>query len=328
MLLVGPPSSTPAPYCAAMTILTTDAPLLQLTDDARTRPLPTAIHEARSVLPAIVDDVLAIPESALAKPWAWIGGSEEEVRYGPYRVHELFELAQIDATRLGGPDGGRAAALAAPATAARWDLHGLLAPLTDPELDADPGDGEWTIRLTLGHTVSGQRGYAWGSAWWLSERYALDDPNLPATAAGDAYWAALPDEATVECAGTLGDIRARLDAILDLSAERLAGTPDELLVVGARWSGFAVPVAHRITRWASHLREHTIQVEKTLVMIGRAPTEPERLARLALAAYGRAEQVVFGRTGPEAEAAAALVRDAAMEARDTIASARATAVSG
>ena len=35
----------------------------------------------------------------------------------------------------------------------------------------------------------------------------------------------LPDEATTEAAGSLDDLRARLDAILDLSVERLAGDP-------------------------------------------------------------------------------------------------------
>ena len=95
-------------------------------------------------------------------------------------------------------------------------------------------------------------------------------------------------------AGSLDDIRARLDTILDLSAERLAGLPEDRLGFGTRWSGFAVSIAFRLGRWSSHIREHAIQVEKTLAMIGRTPTEPERLVRLALAAYGRAEAVVFG----------------------------------
>jgi hypothetical protein len=31
--------------------------------------------------------------------------------------------------------------------------------------------------------------------------------------------------------------------------------------------------------WSSHIREHTIQVEKTLVVLDRAPTEVERIVR-------------------------------------------------
>ncbi len=133
-------------------------------------------------------------------------------------------------------------------------------------------------------------------------------------------YATLPDEDGPEQAGTLDQIRARLDATLDLSAERLAGMPEERLAYGGRWSGFAVSLGFRLGRWSSHIREHTIQVEKTLAMLGRAPTEPERLVRLTLAAYGRAEAVVFGQPG--ADSAAEIIRAAVVEARETLADAR------
>lgn len=308
-----------------MTVTTTDAPLLRHTDPDLARPLPDAIREARADLPVIVGDILAIPEPALPREWPWIGGGEEEVRYGIYRLHELFERAEVDATRATralGIDGGLAAAIIAPATAARWDLHGLLAPLTDADLDADPGEGEWSIRRTLGHTTNAQRAYGWSTAWWQERGFAVDDPELP-TSVGDAFWADLPDEETAEASGSLDEIRARLDAITDLSAERLAGLSEDRLAYGARWSGFAVPVSFRLARWSSHIREHTIQVEKTLAMLGRTATEPERLVRLTLAAYGRAEATVFGQ--PEADEAAGIVRAAVAEARETIADARRTA---
>ena len=302
-----------------------DAPLFALTDDALGRPLPAALRTARTELAGVVGDILAISESALTRPWAWIGGGEEEVRYGLYRVHELFEAAEIRAARVlrrSGTDAGLAAELVAPATAARWHLHGLLVPLVDADIDADPGDGEWTIRRTLAHVVNGQRAYGWGTAWWVSQAYAVDDPTMPARV-DESVYTTLPDEEGPEGAGTLDDIRARLDTTVDRSIERLAGLPEAHLALGSRWSGFAVPIAFRLARWSSHIREHTIQVEKTLVMLGRTPTEPERLARLALAAYGRAEAQCIGR--PDADAAAALVAAAVAEARETIADARRTA---
>ena len=305
-----------------MAITTTDAPLLRHSDPTLARPLPGAIHEARAELPRIVADILAIPESGLVREWPWIGGGEGDVRYGVYRLHELLERAEIEAYRVlraAAVDGGLAAAIVAPATAARWDLHGLVAPLLDAEIDADPGGDEWSIRLTLGHTVNGQRAYGWSTAWWQERGFALDDPDLPPSV-GDAFFADLPDESTAEASGSLDEIRARLDAILDLAGERLSGVPEDRLGYGARWSGFAVPVSFRLARWSSHIREHTIQVEKTLAILGRTPTEPERLVRLTLAAYGRAEAVVFGQ--PDADAAADVIRSAVVKARDTIADAR------
>ena len=222
-------------------------------------------------------------------------------------------------------DAGRAALIIGPATAARWDLHGVLLPLDESLLDADPGGGEWSIRLVLGHVISSQRAYGWGSAWWLQHPHAADHPTLPKSLP-DAFWAALPDEATTEAAGTVTDLRGRLDAILDRSAERLAGTPDDRLELGARWSGFPVTVGFRLARWSSHIREHGIQIEKTFAMLGYAPTEPARLVRNLLAAYGRAESVAFGRLG--VEGAADRVAAGAAEARQAIRAAREAAGAG
>jgi hypothetical protein len=276
-----------------------DALLYRWTDDALARPLHPALVGARADVTAAAQGLLAIPEAALPRPWAWIGGSEEEVRYGAYRAAEALELAEIEArtaTSAGEPTERRAARLIGPTTAARWDLHGLLLPLEDTLLDADPGGGEWSIRLTMGHIIGGQRGYGWGSAWWLSQGYAAGDPAMPGGTPDD-LWGGLPDEATSEAAGGVADLLARLDEVTDRTVERLAGMSDEQAGFGATWAGFRVTLAFRFGRWSSHIREHAIQIEKTFDMIGHVPDERARLVRNLLAAYGRAESVVYARTG-------------------------------
>ena len=299
-----------------------DAPLIDRTDDADARPLPDALVRARRDVTAAATDLLAIPEGALTRPWSWIGGSEEEVRYGAYRAAEALEAAEIEA-RLAvaalDADETRAARIVGLATAARWDLHGLVFPLGERLLSADPGGGEWPVRVVLGHVIAGQRGYGWGTAWWLEQHYTANAHDLP-PGIPDELYETLPDEATTEAAGSAADLRARLDAILDLCAERLAGLPDDRLELGGRWSGFPVTIGFRLGRWASHIREHTIQVEKTFAQLGHVPSEPTRLARHMLAAYGRAEAVVFGRNG--VDAAAERVAEGAAEARVAVAEAR------
>ncbi len=79
-------------------------------------------------------------------------------------------------------------------------------------------------------------------------------------------------------------------------------------------------IGFRFGRWSSHIREHAIQVEKTFAMLGHEPSEPARLVRNLLAAYGRAESTVFVREG--ADAAAERIARGAAEARDTTAAAR------
>ncbi len=305
-----------------------DAPLFDHTDASLARPLPAALAAARSDIVATARDLLTLTDQDLVRPWSWIGGSEEEVRYGAYRAAEALEQAEIEARlAMAAADSTerRAARIVGPATAARWDLHGLLLPIGDRLLDADPGDGEWSIREVLGHVISGQRTYGWTSAWWQTRGHRANDPDLPAHA---PEWliALEPDESTTEAAGRLDDLRARLDATLDLSAERLAGLPDDRLDLGARWSGFPVTIGFRLGRWSSHIREHAIQIEKTYAMLGHVPNESERLVRHLLAAYGRAEAVVFGRTA--ADAAAERVARGVTEARDAVRSVVGAAAAG
>ena len=281
-----------------MTTPTAHDPLLRYIGDLPPRPMPAALRDARRDVVAAVGALRAIPDASLTRPWAWKGGSEEELRYGFYRIGEAFELAAIDAgaaTRGTGADRGRAADLIAQATTARWELQGLVIPLASATWDADPGGGEWTIRQTLGHVIASQRGYGVGTAWWQANPHRADDPGLPS--APEAIYDELPSE-DAEAEGSPADVRDRLDAVLDLTTERMAGLPEERLALAARWSGFAVTVGFRFGRMSSHIREHTIQVEKTLVMLNHRPAEVDRLLRHVLAAWGRAEAVVYAMAEP------------------------------
>ena len=268
-----------------------------MTADVPRRPTPPGLAAARDDIAVAARALLTIPDDGLVRPWGWIGGSEEELRYGAYRIGERLELAGIEATdrlRATGVARGRAADLVASTAAARWDLEGLLAPLPDAVWDADPGNEEWTVRQTMGHVINGQRAYGIGTAWWLGQGWRVDDPSLP-TQSPESIWVDLPDE-DAEAVGPPTEVRARLTAIVDDTTERLAGMTAEQLAVGGRWAGFAVDLAFRLGRWGSHIREHAIQVEKTLVMLDRRPTEIDRLVRHVYAAWGRAESVVAGTT--------------------------------
>jgi hypothetical protein len=291
-----------------MTTSTTAEPLVQYTKDIPERLIPEALLAARRDVMAAVANLATIADADLEKPWSWKGDSEVELRYGFYNILEAFERAGIDATgglRASNLERGRAADLIAPATAARWDLQGILLQLPDDAWDAKPGGEEWTVRATLGHIIASQRGYAAVIAWWQAQALPLD-LNLP-KARPDHIYDVLPSDEE-EAAGTPAEVRARLDEVLDRSTERLAGLPPDRIAYGTRWVGFALDIGFRLGRWSSHFREHTIQVEKTLVMIGHEPTEVDRLIRLILAEWGRAEAAVYGSVdGAEAIAALAPV---------------------
>lgn len=274
---------------------------------APTRPLPLApaLDRARQSLNAALAELRLVSDAVLETGWPW-RGDEADVRYGLYRQYEALEDARARIGPLLRQSGDRdtpARPLVAAATAARWDLHGLLNGLDDADLDRDPGSNEWTLRQTFAHIVSVQRAYGWFTAWWLArrDRPADDFPErVPEDVATE-----LPAEES-EAAGTLVDTRRRLDEILDLSAGVFAPLGDDELAARARWSGVAVDVRFRIGRWSSHMREHTVQVEKTVAMLGRPMSEVERLLRLIAGAYGRLEEELYMRPSTEEAVAQAL----------------------
>jgi hypothetical protein len=257
--------------------------------------LPAALLRARDAVEAAATDYLAIPESALLKVWQFRGvDTGDGVRYGMYRGAETIEAAdaELEAALAEAPARAPGALRSAPATIARWALQGRLAALDDAMLDQVPRDGEWTLRQTLAHTVGSQRGYGVFTRWWLMQPLGPDRPSRVPPEADAALDRELPPEPT-EGAGSVADIRARLDAVLDEWALRVADLDAAAVAASATWSGVPVDMDFRLGRWASHIREHTLQLDKTLDWLGYQPSEPVRIVRDMLSTWGRLEARVF-----------------------------------
>jgi hypothetical protein len=257
--------------------------------------LDPSLVRARAELDSLLDVVARLEDPSLVTQWLW-DGNDVDIRYAFYRAFETLESAE-SAVRLalGSSASSEAREAAAAASASRWDLQGLLATFSDEDLDADPGNGEWTIRQTMAHIIGGQRGYSWGSAYWLSVR---DQPRPESNRAPDEVFAEMPSDEQ-EATGSLADVRRQLNDIVDSTSSRYANLSDDDLAVQSGWSGFPVTIGFRQWRWSSHIAEHTIQIEKTLDMLSRSQSEVARLSRLVARAYGRLESVVFYRDGAE-----------------------------
>ena len=256
-------------------------------------PLPESIGAARAAIAAAAADYLAISDAALERPWTW-REVENELRYGVYRAAETVEAAsaELEANLAGAPARSPAVLVIAPSTIARWALQGRLVSLDDSVLDTVANDGEWTVRQTLGHTVGTQLGYGWASRWWLSIPLGPDRPKrIPADVRARAE-AELPSDDD-EGLGTLADISARMDAVLDSEGLRFAPLDAAALAMPASWSLTPVDIGFRLARWGSHIYEHTIQLDKTLAGLGHAPTEVERIVRDLHTAWGRLESRIW-----------------------------------
>lgn len=258
--------------------------------DPPATPVIRPLGEARRALARATPLFLGVGDDALERPWPWIGGGDADVRSGFYLALQRLEQARGAAAtaRAAVVAPGPTWAAIAGATEARWDLHGLLAPLADEVLDADPGGGEWTVRQTLAHALAVHRRYHWFSAWWLGWRASAVVPDE----APDEVGLQLPPEEE-HGSGSLEAIRRRLDALVDIGAESWRSATTDELAARAHWSGFPVTVGFRLGRWGPHLEEHTIQVEKTLAMLDRRPREVDRMVRLLYRAFGRLEAAAW-----------------------------------
>jgi hypothetical protein len=265
-------------------------------------PLHPAVLASRAPLAGLVTDLLAVPDDALEHRWQWLPSDIDEldIRYGMYRIHESLESAITSIAvnrgdgRSGAPTGPAVPPLQAMAVA-RWELHGLLAGLLPGDWDADPGREEWTVRRTVGHIISSQRSYGWSNAWFVSKGFAAGDAIRPP---GGSF----PDEPTEdeEAGGTVTDVSARLDDVVDANIAASGALGHEAMRVDGRWMGMHVPIEFRLGRYGSHIREHKVQVDKTLARIGHQPTEVERIVRLILGSYGRLEALFIGLSDDEA----------------------------
>jgi hypothetical protein len=293
-------------------------------------PIHPSVLAARVPIDRLVAALLAVPDGDLDTRWEWrnVETGDVELRYGFYRIHELFEAAitAIDVARSGAREStGPAVPPLAAMAAARWELHGVLVPLRDGDWDADPGGGEWTIRRTIAHIIGSQRSYGWYNAWYLTKGVVGAEVERPSD---DEF----PPEPTDEedGAGDPATVLARLDEIVDANAAASAGLSAEAMGVSARWSGVPVTIDFRLGRYGSHIREHTVQVDKTLAMLDRRPTEVERLVRLILDTYGRLEASLIGRPSDQLDrpfadgrSAATILTSAIDEAMATTAEIRA-----
>lgn len=257
--------------------------------------LPDWLISARSALESAAMDCLAIPESALLKVWLFRGiDPEDGVRYGIYRGAETIEVAdaELEVALAGAPARAPGTVRSAPATIARWALQGKLAALDDEILDRVPREGEWTVRQALDHVIGGQRGYGVFSRWWLRQPLGEDRPaTIDKETDAQLEREMPPDGASAK--GSIADVRAELDSALDEWALRVADLDEAALAASARWSGVPVDIDFRLGRWASHIREHTLQVDKSLDWLGYQPSEPVRIVRDMYTTWGRLEARIF-----------------------------------
>jgi hypothetical protein len=71
-------------------------------------------------------------------------------------------------------------------------------------------------------------------------------------------------------------------------------TDEELDLPSTMWEETRFPIRHRLHRYEAHYAQHTVQIDKTLVAIGGAPSESKRLIRKIFGALAEVEGLLIG----------------------------------
>ncbi len=217
----------------------------------------------------VVSHYAGLPDRRLSEPWRWPGhdGTPLEVRDALLRSLELELAALADAEPVAS-ETARAVALA---QAAFGDLRGLLCGQPDILLDAEPGDGEWTLRRVLQHVL------------YVERRYQLQTIHAVSRSDDDPVRREL--DVPIEDAETVAGWLQRLSAAREEGCRTL-DVPDWKLERPSVWAGYAVDVRFRLHRFTGHLAQHTIQCEKVLGRLGNPEGEARKLVRRISAARG------------------------------------------
>jgi hypothetical protein len=257
-------------------------------------------------------DFCSLDERSLNQPWQW-GDYDEGVRFAFFRVYESLrqKTAVLTAERK---------IKSAPITAAQHillqynlayrDLQAVLLGVGDALADQRPSEQEWSVRMAVAHMVGAEVSFHFINSTAL-RAFRSGNPNPPPLQEQD--WQTLEESHPFYKIAEQGPLSALMDYYQNLHRQVLADfafvTDDELELRVWFWESQALPLRFRLHRFDSHLRQHTIQVEKTLPSIGHSPIESRLLLRRIYQALAELEGVCIGADQLPAETFEALEND-------------------
>jgi hypothetical protein len=247
-----------------------------------------------------------VPDTELEREWAWGAYDSEGVRFAFFRTYEdLRELAARTAAERSaqGPAVSPAQRILAQYHAAYGDLQAALLGLPSEAEDRAPSEGEWPLRRVVAHIVGAEAGF-YGVVKYALDRHRSAD-GQPAEIPDEAWDALLEEDvASVDATldGPLAGIRSYHQGIHERVLREFADiTEEELAIPSMYWEGYELSLRFRLHRFDSHLRQHTVQVDKTLASLGYRLNEAKRLLRLIYAALAEAEGAAIGAWDVSAE---------------------------
>ena len=241
--------------------------------------------------------ILPLTEKDLEREWIWKDHDEEGIRFACFvTLQELRHLAVTLATLPASRNRTPAQHILSQYHTAYMDLQATVLGLTDEDAEQIPSEGEWQVRKVYAHILGAEINFTiviryalekHRTGTWTPEKISDEDDSRLA-GMSEAEYHALMDS---PLSNMLAFHRTLHATILD---EFSSITNDELDLPSTFWEETRFPIQHRLHRYEAHFVQHTIQIDKTLVVIDKAPTESQRLIRKIYAALAEAEGQMLG----------------------------------
>lgn len=254
----------------------------------------TTLYQAVSKLAFVTS---SLSEAELGQPWQW-HAHKEGIRFaliGTY--HELRDLALLLHQKRFAQQTPMTTAQHALAQhhAAFRDLQAVLLNGTDSLLDQAPAPGEWNLRRILAHVVYVECFFfTLIHDGLLVARTGAERPSL----SNEQIASVIPNYKeldTIIDQPTYKPLMAFYNSLHQLAWESFASiTDNELQAPSPWWEGEPMTLAWRLHRFDAHLREHTIQIEKTLSTLEVPLPEGKRQLRLIFKALADVESLTIG----------------------------------
>ena len=248
-----------------------------------------------------------LTDEDLERQWNW-RAYREGVRYAMFRTYEELRTlaAQLMAERSskGAPISTAHHALGQYHGAYR-DLQAILMGVDEGLLNKPPGPDEWPLRIILGHIMAAEREF-FARIWHAVQHYRSQD--LPEDE--DPVPVEMTDEEVADFVGSHEEFERTMNRLSitgimsfydSLHKRVLRELTDikgfELEAESLWWEGTPFTVEFRLHRLDAHLRQHTVQIEKTLEALVGPPSEARRLLRLIYAALADVDSMIIGDWG-------------------------------
>lgn len=239
--------------------------------------------------------LLPVSEKDLERTWVWKDHDEEGIRFAFFvTFQELRQLAVVLAAKR------------KPITQAQhilgqyhkqyMDLQAAIFGLTEEDADHAPAEGEWSVRRVYAHILGAEIGFSevikyalegHRTGTWKPGRMT-DEDETRITGLNEKEYEALMGGSFKEMLAFHHEFHPKI--VQEFSSI----TDEELELPSTFWEETRFPILHRLHRYEAHFVQHTVQIDKTLIAIGQAPSETKRLIRNLFAALAEVDENLIG----------------------------------